>query len=278
MWAAIPQSFPGAITPSDSSPSLPAQHSLRCSPHINRNKFDVQRQKVHSAGGGHGRGALLRLHTAQPRTRLGKTAPPSQQLVSEVLEMIQNTGAKGRALIPLFQATPLLPPALLCLSGDPPCPRTLVTHACLSAAPPSPTSLQPSPNPHFPLAPFLPPPLPTPCPHPHADGGDQVTNEQRKEIDSRIIALEEIGGQAALRPLDNELIYGNYEVGYVSMGQRQYGQPAGGRFRCGRQGTQRMHPCWIRGRGWWWTAGEAIACMDACMRACGGACMPASIP
>ncbi|GAB4817030.1 hypothetical protein N2152v2_004076 [Parachlorella kessleri] len=35
------------------------------------------------------------------------------------------------------------------------------------------------------------------------------------------------------RPLDNPLVYGNYNVAYVSTGNRQLGQPAGGRFRTG---------------------------------------------
>ena len=35
------------------------------------------------------------------------------------------------------------------------------------------------------------------------------------------------------RPLEDHNIYGNYNVSYVSMGKRQYVQPAGGRFRTG---------------------------------------------
>lgn len=36
-----------------------------------------------------------------------------------------------------------------------------------------------------------------------------------------------------LRPLADPLVWGNYNVAYVSSGNRQYGQPAGGRFRGG---------------------------------------------
>jgi hypothetical protein len=45
--------------------------------------------------------------------------------------------------------------------------------------------------------------------------------------------LEEIGASAERRPLGDPLIYGNYNVSYTLMGNRQYGQPAGGRFRTG---------------------------------------------
>lgn len=33
------------------------------------------------------------------------------------------------------------------------------------------------------------------------------------------------------RPLDDPLVFGNYNVAYVSAGPKQYGQPVGGRFR-----------------------------------------------
>jgi hypothetical protein len=45
--------------------------------------------------------------------------------------------------------------------------------------------------------------------------------------------LEEIGASATPRPLADPRIYGNYNVSYTLMGNRQYGQPAGGRFRTG---------------------------------------------
>lgn len=46
--------------------------------------------------------------------------------------------------------------------------------------------------------------------------------------------LEDIGAaQERQRPLEDDLIYGNYNVSYTLMGNRQYGAPAGGRFRTG---------------------------------------------
>ena len=94
------------------------------------------------------------------------------------------------------------------------------------------------------------------------DGGDNVTLEQRKAIDGSILQLEAIGAEQQVcqrrrcaascgslpvsclttapllwslhpqpRPLANDLIFGNYNVAYVSAGKSQYGQPAGGRFR-----------------------------------------------
>lgn len=44
-------------------------------------------------------------------------------------------------------------------------------------------------------------------------------------------SLEEAG--KGTRPLEDECIFGNYNVAYVSMGGTQPGQPAGGRFRTG---------------------------------------------
>eukprot|EP00887_Chlorella_sp_A99_P000964 scaffold5.g964.t1 len=60
-----------------------------------------------------------------------------------------------------------------------------------------------------------------------SDSGDLVTSENRKIVDAELQKLDAIGDAVTLRPLDNPLIYGNYEVAYVSAGQRQYGQPVG---------------------------------------------------
>lgn len=50
-------------------------------------------------------------------------------------------------------------------------------------------------------------------------------------MDDYIEKLEGVGkGQS---PLESQLLWGNYNVAYVSMGKKQYGQPAGGRFRTG---------------------------------------------
>lgn len=62
-------------------------------------------------------------------------------------------------------------------------------------------------------------------------GGDTISEERRKEADDVITQLSSIGQGS--RPLDNDLIFGNYNVAYVSQGNKQDGQPAGGRFRTG---------------------------------------------
>lgn len=66
-----------------------------------------------------------------------------------------------------------------------------------------------------------------------ADGSaDTSLSESEKDRVQHILEeLEKIG--QGTRPLEDERIFGNYNVSYVSMGKRQYGQPAGGRFRTG---------------------------------------------
>lgn len=65
------------------------------------------------------------------------------------------------------------------------------------------------------------------------DSGRKITDAQRDATDANIAALERIG--AAQRPvaLENPLIFGDYDVSYVSTGKKQIGNPAGGRFRGG---------------------------------------------
>jgi len=65
------------------------------------------------------------------------------------------------------------------------------------------------------------------------DSGRDITDAQRDATDANITALERIG--AAQRPvaLENPLIFGDYDVSYVSTGKKQIGNPAGGRFRGG---------------------------------------------
>lgn len=63
------------------------------------------------------------------------------------------------------------------------------------------------------------------------DGGVNISSEDQSKADIICDSLAEIGQGS--RPLTNDLIFGNYEVAYVSKGSRQYGQPAGGRFRTG---------------------------------------------
>lgn len=60
-----------------------------------------------------------------------------------------------------------------------------------------------------------------------------LTAAQTDAVVEILNRLEEIGASAELRPLGDPLIYGNYNVSYTLMGNRQYGQPAGGRFRTG---------------------------------------------
>lgn len=47
------------------------------------------------------------------------------------------------------------------------------------------------------------------------DFGDKVTPKQRAEIDDTLQVLEEVGQQQG-PPLENPLVYGNYEVSYTS--------------------------------------------------------------
>mmetsp|Transcript_428 Transcript_428/g.1187 ORF Transcript_428/g.1187 Transcript_428/m.1187 type:complete len:377 (+) Transcript_428:16-1146(+) len=63
------------------------------------------------------------------------------------------------------------------------------------------------------------------------DAGQAASIEEREYIDSIIEELEEVGKLQQPRPSENPLLFGNYEVGYVSGGAKQRGNPAGGRFR-----------------------------------------------
>lgn len=66
-----------------------------------------------------------------------------------------------------------------------------------------------------------------------SDGSaDTSLMEEEKDTVWNILESLETIGEGKM-PLEDENIFGNYNVSYVSMGKRQYGQPAGGRFRTG---------------------------------------------
>jgi hypothetical protein len=68
------------------------------------------------------------------------------------------------------------------------------------------------------------------------DCGRNVSETQRKKTDADIELLEKIGTTQVPNALANPLIFGDYDVSYVSTGGQQIGNPAGGRFR-GALGT-----------------------------------------
>ncbi|GLI58830.1 hypothetical protein VaNZ11_000594 [Volvox africanus] len=64
------------------------------------------------------------------------------------------------------------------------------------------------------------------------DSGLQISPEARARVDSLLYRLEALGTTQQPRPLDNPLLWGNYNVAYTSVGRSQErGEPAGGRFR-----------------------------------------------
>lgn len=63
------------------------------------------------------------------------------------------------------------------------------------------------------------------------DSGRIVSDEQRLATDANIAVLENIGQEQTPNALQNPLIFGDYDVSYVSTGGKQIGNPAGGRFR-----------------------------------------------
>ena len=65
------------------------------------------------------------------------------------------------------------------------------------------------------------------------DSGKNVTLEQRRATDLNIARLEAVGATQTPNALTNPLIFGDYDVSYVSAGGDQVGNPAGGRFRGG---------------------------------------------
>jgi len=64
-----------------------------------------------------------------------------------------------------------------------------------------------------------------------SDGSREPGEKEKREADDILNQLEEIGQGG--RPLEDPMVFGNFNVSYVSMGSKQYGQPAGGRFRTG---------------------------------------------
>ncbi|PNH04276.1 putative plastid-lipid-associated protein 8, chloroplastic, partial [Tetrabaena socialis] len=62
--------------------------------------------------------------------------------------------------------------------------------------------------------------------------GLSMSPERRSAVDSLLERLEAAGAAQQPRPIENPLLWGNYNVAYTSVGKSQEnGQPAGGRFR-----------------------------------------------
>lgn len=62
------------------------------------------------------------------------------------------------------------------------------------------------------------------CHNAIADGGIKIQQQQRREADSLISQLEQIGRTQQPPPLSNPLLFGNYNVAYTSSGDDQRGQ------------------------------------------------------
>ncbi|BDA43379.1 probable plastid-lipid-associated protein 8, chloroplastic [Coccomyxa sp. Obi] len=65
------------------------------------------------------------------------------------------------------------------------------------------------------------------------DRGAEAPEDLQNEVENLLEKLEDLGQAQVPRPLENPLIFGNYDVAYVSTrgAPKQDGQPAGGRFR-----------------------------------------------
>uniref|UniRef100_A0A7S3VJL2 Plastid lipid-associated protein/fibrillin conserved domain-containing protein n=2 Tax=Dunaliella tertiolecta TaxID=3047 RepID=A0A7S3VJL2_DUNTE len=64
------------------------------------------------------------------------------------------------------------------------------------------------------------------------DGGALMSKRQRLMTDGLLDRLEEVGAKQEPRPLENELLWGNYNVVYTSTNRSQEKRsPSGGRFR-----------------------------------------------
>lgn len=65
-----------------------------------------------------------------------------------------------------------------------------------------------------------------------SDGGARMDAETRGTVDGMIGELETVGSDASVTaPNDDARVFGYYDVSYVSVGDKQTGNPAGGRFR-----------------------------------------------
>ncbi|KAK3246747.1 hypothetical protein CYMTET_43732 [Cymbomonas tetramitiformis] len=61
-----------------------------------------------------------------------------------------------------------------------------------------------------------------------SDSGSALSKEEQSEVNDRLDELETFSDK---KPLDDERIYGSYNVTYVSAGKSEKSNPAGGRFR-----------------------------------------------
>lgn len=67
-----------------------------------------------------------------------------------------------------------------------------------------------------------PPPLPRPSHRHIADNGVDITPERRAAVDAMLDQLAAVGKQQMPRPLDNPLLWGNYNVIYTSASRASY--------------------------------------------------------
>ncbi|KAK9829022.1 hypothetical protein WJX72_003469 [[Myrmecia] bisecta] len=66
------------------------------------------------------------------------------------------------------------------------------------------------------------------------DSGEKLKDAEQQEVNNLLDRLEQIGRGQTPRPLENPIIFGNYNVAYVSTRKTtQDGPPAGGSFRTG---------------------------------------------
>jgi hypothetical protein len=59
------------------------------------------------------------------------------------------------------------------------------------------------------------------CCRASADGGISMSQQQKEAVDATLEQLEADGSQQQPRPLDNPLLYGNYNVAYTSTSRAQ---------------------------------------------------------
>lgn len=65
-----------------------------------------------------------------------------------------------------------------------------------------------------------------------SDVGARLDAETRRTVDGMIGELETVGSDASVTPPNEDArVFGYYDVSYVSVGDKQTGNPAGGRFR-----------------------------------------------
>jgi hypothetical protein len=104
------------------------------------------------------------------------------------------------------------------------------------------------------------------------DSGLAVAPETRQKVDSLLEQLEAVGAQQQPRPLDNALLWGNYNVAYTSIGRSQEGgqREALPASQAPSNSCTHDHTPWLARLCPWYAPGVTHASLPCPLAAAGG--------